>query len=306
MLLFKMRFGVSPLSLEFMINRVIKKQGVEGLSKFRLSELVEEIAKEGFKHCEISLDLFQILPIQITDEEIEKLKKIKQRYNVSYSAHLPFSSIELACPNKFIREASIRSIIDAYESFINLEDDIEMYVLHPTGEFITDAMNLLTDPVISPIVRNIFTETAIQSVKEIISKTGIDRNKIAIETIEFPLEATIKIVNELDTKLCIDTAHLLGGFSGDYDLLEIAAEYLDITGEIHLQDYNDENVLADHCALGMGKNFPPEFLNLIHQKDFKGPIVFELPRKDIITSIEYIKNNAHQIQVPNIEKKPFL
>ena len=85
------------------------------------------------------------------------------------------------------------------------------------------------------------------------------------------------------------------------DLLEITEKYFDITGEIHLQDYVDDNLYADHGALGMGKKFPPEFLNLIYQKDFKGPVVFELPRKDIITSIEYIKNNVPQIIVPHIK-----
>ena len=300
-----MRFGISPLSLGLIIDKVLKEKGINGLSQFRLSELVEGVAKAGYNHCEISLDVFQIFPIQVTDEEIERLKKLKQDYNISYSAHFPFISIELASPNKFIREASIRSIIDAYETFIQLKDDIDVYVLHPTGEFMAGAMKFITDPGIYPIAIKLFTDTAIQSIKEIIDKTGIDRNKIAIENIEFPLEATINMVKKLNTKLCIDTAHLLAGFSGKYDLLEIAEKYLDITGEIHLQDYDDESLLSDHCALGKGKNFPPEFLNLIHQKDFKGPIVFELPREDIITSIEYIKKNAPRIEIPNIKNQPF-
>ncbi len=109
------------------------------------------------------------------------------------------------------------------------------------------------------------------------------------------------MVKKLKTKLCIDTAHLLGGFSGKYDLLEITEKYWDMTGEIHLQDYIDDNIYADHGALGKGKKFPPEFLNLIYQKDFKGAIVFELPKNDIITSFEYIKKYIPQIEVPNIK-----
>ncbi len=295
-----MKFGIAPLSFEFMLNKVVKENGIEGLSKFRLSEVIEERAREGFKHFEITSDVFQILPIQISDEDIDELKRIKQHYNISYSIHFPILSIELASPNKFIQEASIKSIINAYQSFIQLKDDIEMYIIHPTGEFIKNAMSFIRDPGIKPIVINIFTETAIQSIKEIIKKIGINRNKIAIENIEYPLQETIKIVKKLKTKLCIDTAHLLGGFSGNYDLLEITEKYLDITGEIHLQDYVDDNLYADHGALGKGKKFPPEFLNLIYQMDFKGPIVFELPRKDIIASIKYIKHHAPQIEVLNI------
>ena len=300
-----MRFGISPLSLGLILDKVLKEKGLNGLSQFRLSELVEGVAKAGYKHCEISLDIFQIFPIQVTDEEIQRLKKIKQDYDISFSAHFPFISIELASPNKFIREASIRSIIDAYESFIQLKDDIDVYVLHPTGEFMAGAMKYISDPGIYPIAIKIFTESAIQSIKAIIDKSGIDRNKIAIENVEFPLDATIKIVKKLDTKLCIDTAHLLAGFSGKHDLIEITEKYFDIMGEIHLQDYDDDNLISDHCALGTGKNFPPDFLNLVHQKDFKGPIVFELPREDIMTSIEYIKKNAPRIEIPNIRNQPF-
>ncbi len=295
-----MKFGIAPLSFEFMLNRVAKEYGIEGLSKFRLSEVIEEMAREGFKHFEITSDVFQILPIQISDEDIDGLKRIKQQYNISYSIHFPILSIELASPNKFIQEASIKSIINAYQSFIQLKDDIEMYIIHPTGEFIKDAMSFIRDPKIVPIVTNIFTDTAIQSIKKIIKKTGINRNRLAIENIEYPLQETIKMVKKLKTKLCIDTAHILGGFSGNFDLLEITEKYLDITGEIHLQDYVDDNIYADHGALGKGKKFPPGFLNLIYQRDFKGPIVFELPRNEIIDSIKYIKHHAPQIKVLNL------
>jgi sugar phosphate isomerase/epimerase len=300
-----MRFGVSPLSLEFVIEKILKEKGLSGFAEFSLSELVEGVAKTGYKHFEITFDIFQVFPIQINDDEIERLKNIKRKYDITYSAHLPFISLELASPNKFIREASINSIVDSYETFIELENDIEFYVLHPTGQFIADAMDFIKGPDIFPVAIELFTNSSIQSIKEILDKTGVNSQKIVIETIEFPLDATIKMVKKLNTKLCIDTAHILGGFSGDYDLVEITDKYLELTGEIHLQDYNDDNLLSDHCALGTGSNFPPEFLNLIHRKNFEGPIVFELPKKDIIASLEYIKKYAPQIKIPNIDNHYF-
>ena len=300
-----MRFGVSPLSLEFIIEKILKEKGLSGFAEFSLSELVEGVAKTGYKHFEITFDIFQVFPIQINEDEIERLKNIKRKYDITYSAHLPFISLELASPNKFIREASINSIVDSYETFIELENDIEFYVLHPTGEFIADAMDFIKAPDIFPVAIELFMNSSIQSIKEILDKTGVNSQKIVIETIEFPLDATIKMVKKLNTKLCIDTAHILGGFSGDYDLVEITDKYLELTGEIHLQDYNTENLLSDHCALGTGSNFPPEFLNLIHRKNFEGPIVFELPKKDIIASLEYIKKYAPQIKIPNINNHYF-
>ena len=299
-----MRLGISPFSLEFVIDRVLKEKGLAGLAQFKPSELIEGVAKAGYKHCEISFDIFQLFPIQITEEEIEKIKSIKKQYSITFSAHFPFMTIELASPNKFIREGSVNSIVDSYNTFIKLEGDIEVYVLHATGEFIADAMDFIVDPNIFPVASNLFADLSIQSIKEIIKRTGINRKKIAIENIEFPFETTVKMVEELGTKLCIDTAHVLGGFSGKLDLVDIAEKYLDNAGEVHLQDYSKEG-LIDHVALGTGKNFPPEFLELLHQRDFKGPIVFELPRSEALKSIEYIKKFVPQIDLPNIKDLPF-
>ena len=297
-----MRFGISPLSLEFVIDKVLKEQGIEGFAQFKLSKFIEGIAKAGYKHCEISFDVLQIFPIQISDEEIEKIKNLKQQYDITYSAHFPFISVELASPNKFIREGSINSVVDSYLAFEELKNDIDVYVLHATGEFIADAVEFIKDPNIFPVAANLFADLSKQSVKEIIKKTGIDKNKLAIENIEFPFDRTVKMAEELGVRLCIDTAHILGGLSGEFDLMEISEKNLDRAIEIHLQDYNAKGEI-DHGALGTGKNFPPEFLSLLHQRSFTGPVVFELPWSEALKSIEYIKKFVPQIKVPEIKSK---
>ena len=205
-----MRFGISPLSLEFVIDTILKEKGLAGLVEFKLSKLIEGVAKAGYQHCEIILDIFQLFPLRIEQNEIEKIKNIKETYDITYSAHLPFISIELASPNRYIREGSINSIVNAYESFIKLEEDIDVYVLHATGQFIADAMGFITDLTIFPVATILFAELSIHSIQEIIKRTGIDKNKLAIENIEFPLDPTIKMVEELGLKLCFDTAHILG------------------------------------------------------------------------------------------------
>ena len=196
-----MRFGVSPLSLEFLIENVLIEKGLEGLSQFSISEFMENVAKTGYRHCEISLDIFQIFPIQINQIEIAKLKEIKEKYDMTYSAHFPFISLELASPNKFVREASINSIVDSYETFKGLENEIEYYVLHATGEFIADAMDFIAAPDIFPVAIELFLNLSIGSIKEILNKTKVNSKKVVIETLEFPLEATIRMVKKLNTKL---------------------------------------------------------------------------------------------------------
>lgn len=300
-----MRFGISPMTYDLLIDGILAKKGLDGISEFQFSDLVKSAAVSDYQHFEIALDLFQVFPITLGNNQIERLKEIKDEYNITYSAHLPFLSIDLGGPNKFIREGSVNALKDAYNSILELEDDIDVFVLHPTGETVADIIEFIEIPQIKEITTELFSGYAIQSIESFIEETNIKRSKIAIENIVFPFEATIKIIKKLKTKLCLDTAHFLGGFSGNHDLLEITEKYLDITAEIHLQDYNDESLFSDHSALGTGKNFPPEFLNIIHQKNFDGPVVFELTKDETIKSIDYIRKNAPQIKIQDIKDQPF-
>jgi len=297
-----MRFGFSPFTFDLIINGVLKEKGLNGLEEFHFSDVVESVAAAGYNHCEILLDIFQIFPIHINEQEIEKLKEIKKEYGITYSVHFPFLSIDIAGPNKFIREGSIQSFISAYDSIKALENDIDIFVLHPTDETVKDVLEYITDPEIKPLVIELFIQNSIQSIENLIQKTGINRDKIAVENVAFPFEATIRIIKAINAKLCLDTAHLLGGFSGDLDLIEIAESNFDLIGEIHLQDYS-ESITSDHGALGTGPNFPPEFLKLLNQYNFEGPIVFELLEEEAIISINYIKKNAPEIILPEIQKK---
>jgi len=300
-----MRFGISPMTYDLLIDGILAKKGVEGISGFQFSDLIKRAAESGYQHFEIALDLFQVFPIPMNNHQIRILKDIKNEYDITYSAHLPFLSLDLGGPNEFIREGSVNAMIHAYNSIVELEDDIDVFVLHPTGETVASVIKFIENPQIQEITAELFSANAIQSIERFIEETSINRSKIAIENIEFPFEATMKIINKLGTKLCIDTAHFLGDFSGNHDLLEITKKHLDITAEIHLQDFDDVNLFSDHSALGTGKNFPPEFLNIIHQKKFDGPVVFELTKDETIKSIKYIRKNAPQIKIPNIKDQPF-
>jgi len=300
-----MRFGISPMTYELLIDGILAKKGLKGMSEFQFSDLVKRAAESGYQHFEIALDLFQVFPIPMNIHQIRILQDIKNEYDITYSAHLPFLSLDLGGPNKFICEGSVNAMIHAYNSILELEDDVDVFVLHPTGETVASVINFIENPQIQTITAELFSTNAIQSIERFIEETGINRSKIAIENIEFPFEATMKIINKLGVKLCIDTAHFLGGFSGNHDLLEITEKYLDKTVEIHLQDYDDKSLFSDHSALGTGKNFPPEFLNLIYQKNFNGPVVFELTKDETIESIEYIRKNAPQINIPKVKDQPF-
>ena len=298
-----MRFGLTPLSIELIMEKVLVEKGLKGLSEFHFSEIIRAVAEAGYQHCELSLDIFQIFPISIDKEDIKELKTIKKEHDITYSAHFPLLSIDLASPNKFIRQGSIEATINAYELLKDIEEEIDIYILHPTGEIVADNMKYVEYyPEVKPIAQNLFSNYSVASIKEFIERTGINRKKLAIENIIFPFDTTIEIIEELDVNLCIDTAHLLAGFSGSFDLLEITEEYLRITREIHLQDYK-EGYIREHSPLGTGDAFPPKFLKFINENHFDGPVVFELLHEEVLQSLEYIKNNVPEIQLPNIRNK---
>ncbi len=297
-----MRFGITPLEGKNITRVFDKKKGLKSFLNFHVSDIILEAIERGYQHCEITLDLFQVLPVQVNNEEIVRLKSLKKQHDITYSAHFPIWSIELASPNKIIREASVRSSIEAFNVFKQLEPEIDVFVIHPTGALIAELMNVKIKPKYRRFILDLIVTYSTNSIKSIIRKTMVKRSKIAIENIEFPFDRTLDIIKSLKgVKLCIDTAHFLGGFSGNHDIVDIAKNYLDITAEIHLQDYSPSSG-ADHAALGTSNKFPLEFLKLINEKNFDGPIVFELTFAQAFKSVEFIKKNIPLLRVPDIKR----
>ena len=300
-----LRYGITPIDEKNITSVFDKGKGIQSFLDLKFSDIVLDAAERGYKHCEITMDIFQILPIPINDEEIQKLKEIKKNYDLTYSAHFPIWSVDLSAPNKFIREASVESLIYAYNMFKSLERDIEVFVLHPTGALAEELLNLDIPETYLKIVTNLFSGFAIQGIKKIIKETRLDPSKIAIENIKFPFEGTLEIIKKIKgSGLCIDTAHFLGGYSGSkYSeaeaLTKVTQEHLDKTIEIHLQDYSDTGGF-DHAALGTGK-FPAEFIRVIQNYNFGGPIVFELNYEQAFNSLEFIKAKTPEIQIPEVK-----
>ena len=281
-----------------------QEKGMKSFLDFRFSDIVEEAAKRGYHHVEITLDIFQILPVKVDEKEQERMRVLKDEYDLTFSAHFPIWSIELASPNKFIREASVQSMVSAYKTFEFLDSDIETYVIHPTGPFASEIMNAEIPPKYKGFIMNLFIGFAVKSIKSLLKQTKMEKTKLAVENIEFPFEGTLNIIDKLrGPKLLIDTAHFLGGFSGDQyatgeGLVEATEKYLDRTSEIHLQDFSAGGG-ADHAALGTG-HFPPEFLDVIRDREFEGPVVFELSFMQAKESLEYIKKHAPDIELPDV------
>jgi sugar phosphate isomerase/epimerase len=296
-----LRFGITPISFDNAMGEMTNSNGELNLLKFNYSNIVLEAIKRGYKHIELTFDLNYILPKGIRENDIKRLLEIKKEYNITYSIHFPLWSIEPSSPNRYIREASTDCLINAVELATPLEPEI--YVLHATGALAAEFSRLELPEKYKKFITRMFAEFGIASVKRLIRESDLDPTKLAIETIEFPLEGTIQQIRENEgIKLCIDTGHVLAKYPGDHNLVEIIKKYWDITGEIHLHDgYNRFNkkqgkIIADHRPLGEGE-LPIEFLKFLHERDFQGPVVFELTFEEAKKSLEFIKDHIPEIKI---------
>ena len=285
------RFGFLPASWSLILREAQKNGGID-FSNIDLVAAAKPMLDFGFKHMEITLDVYYALPGVITEETVKRFLEVKEQKDVSISVHLPLWSLEPSSFNEHIREASVTSIIET----IRLVETInpEVYVLHATGPLAAEYSRLQFPEKYKKMILQYMNGFAAESVEEIISSTEIDPEKLAIENIEFPFELTREIIEEYETSMCFDTGHLLAGYSGNYDFMDFFKKHYELIREIHLHDaYREVKgntvVVKDHIPLGTGKLPIRDFVDYLKEKNFKGPIVFELDYEEAKQSLEYIK-----------------
>ena len=285
------RFGFLPASWDLILKEANKGQGLD-FSKIDLVSAAKSMLKYGFKHIEITLDVYYALPGVITEKTIDKFIELKEENNLSVSVHLPLWSLEPSSFNEHIREASVTSIVETIRLVEPLNP--EVYVLHTTGALAAEYSRLPFPAKYKNMILQYMNGFAAKSVEEIIATTEINPKKLAIENIEFPFELTREIIEEYETSMCFDTGHLLAGYSGNYDFMEFLKMNYDLISEIHLHDGYRETkesgvIIRDHIPLGTGKLPLKEFVDFLKEKNFKGPLVFELSFEEARQSLEYIK-----------------
>jgi sugar phosphate isomerase/epimerase len=292
-----LRFGLSIPEFQDTSRQVIAN-GIPDFSRFDAIENVRNAVDDGFSVIELAMDAKHIIPGSLSQEEINRLAALRDELRHSYTAHLPFWSVELASFNEHVRRGSIESTIEAIELAKPLEP--EAYVLHITGDLAAQFSNLSYGNELTRMIANLLLGFASASVGEIISKTEIDSRKIAVENVMFPFDITRDLIDDLDLSICFDTAHLLSRMSGTETVIEFYNNHRDRISEVHLQDGNYheyEGAIAreDHLPLGRGimrAMILREFLLKLVSDRFDGPIIFELSRDDAENSMNLIKELA--------------
>ncbi len=108
----------------------------------------------------------------------------------------------------------------------------------------------------------------------------------------------LESAQELDTSMCLDSGHVLAGFSGPVGLFEALDLCLPRLGEIHLHDapwQGPERTLGygrDHQALGKGDLDVPLFFRRLQAAGYQGPIILEMSVEAARASLNVIRSVA--------------
>lgn len=286
----KLRIGVTALSFEGVMENL--KLGVGETMFFDHMQLVKKIVGNGFKHIELTADLYHVLPESFSKNIIEELDSMKCD-GVSFSVHLPILSVELDSPVEDVRKASVNAVIKPVEILEELKP--LFYVLHAAGPVSAELSRMNISQSHKDLFFEILAGNASKSVGQIasyLSDMGVAPRRIALESIEFPFSKTIEIAEEYDTSICVDTGHILAGYCGEISVEEALVKSSRRLGEIHLHDAyrrmeKNTVVAKDHLPLGAGNLNIESFLKTLKQV---GPlsilIVFELCLGDAKTSLE--------------------
>jgi len=290
-----MRFGIMTMQLSALIPSGITspQNAMAQISQFDFSLLVRQLASHGFNPIELSGDLAMFMPQTFAPASIEKLVALKRELDITYTVHLPLWSVEPSTPLAPVRQGSILALVEIIRATQPL--DPEDYVLHAYGPLASEFYRMNIPESARALLLQLFQANARDSIKTILAETGIPSRKLAIETIEFPIEMMLALVNELDTSICFDTGHVLAGFTGPIDFFDALEKCLPRISQIH---FHDAPSLARTGQIGYGKDHQPlgngdldvtRFLNRLKQANYAGPLVFELTIAEALASMQKLE-----------------
>ena len=288
-----MRFGIMAMQLEALVPPgMTAEQIMANITTFDHAALAKNLAGRGFNPIELGGDLYLFLPHVFGAEAIEKLAALKAE-GVTYTVHLPLWSVEPSTPLVPVREGSVEAVVQILKATLPLEP--EVYVLHATGALAAEFYNMRISELARTLILRQFQNGARESLKAILVETGLPGRKLAIETIEFPLDLTLELAEELDLSICFDAGHVLACFPGWMDFFDALEKCLPRMAEVHLHDcpkqpdgkrgYNEDHKPLGHGDLDLGR-----FLDRLAEANFNGPLVFELKVDEALASLDVVRS----------------
>ncbi len=190
------------------------------------------------------------------DAQIKELMSFCLRQDIAFNIHLPID-IFLGDENEEIRTKGISVVKTVMERTLRLNPSV--YVLHfdlrnPNGREETNV--------------ELWRRRLLRSVEEM-AQHGVQLNRIAIETLGYPLEWIEDVVEQSGFSICLDIGHIL--ISGQ-DLRFYLDKYLPKTSIIHLHGFQNG---IDHLGID---RLPDPTLKLIfsHLRNCHGIVSIEV------------------------------
>ena len=288
-----MRFGIMAMQLEALVPQGIPAERVmASIMNFDHAGLAKGLADKGFNPIELGGDLGMFLPNVFGSESIQRLADLKSE-GLQYTLHLPLWSVEPSTPLVPVRKGSVEAVVQTILATVPIAP--EVCVLHATGALASEFFNMKISELARSLILRQFQNGARESIKSIIDQTGLPSRKLAIESIEFPLDLTLELAEEFDLSLCLDTGHVLAGFPGWFDFFEVVEKFMPRLAEVHLHDCKKmpqgvRGYGEDHKTLGTGDLDLGRFLDRLASANFAGPLVFELNVDEALESLKLIKS----------------
>jgi sugar phosphate isomerase/epimerase len=288
-----MRFGIMAMQLEALVPSGVPAEKVmANLAGFDHAGLARNLAKAGFNPIELGGDLGMFLPNAYSQQSVQSLAALRAD-GLAYTLHLPLWSVEPSTPLAPVRKGSVEAVVQTIQVTTPIEP--EVYVLHATGSLAAEFYNMHISEVARALILRQFQSGARESIRAILAETGIASRRLAIETIEFPLDLTLELAEEFDLSICLDTGHVLAGFPGWFDFFEVVEKLLPRLAEVHLHDcrkmpHGVRGYGEDHKPLGAGDLDLGTFLDRLTMANFSGPLVFELSVEEALQSLSVIRS----------------
>jgi sugar phosphate isomerase/epimerase len=289
-----MRFGIMAMQMDYLIPAELPREGpLAFLSQFDPVEPVRRLAEGGFDLIEIGGDMAVFFPHAFAPPAVEGLAALKEEQGLSYTVHVPLWSVEPSTPLAPVRQGSVQAAIDMIRATMPLEP--EAYVFHATGSLAAEFYQMDLPAQAHGLIMRLFQYQAGESLKTILAETGLPSRRLAIETIEFPLDLTLELAEALDLSICFDTGHVLAGFCGPVDFFDALERCLPRLADLHLHDcprWQPGQPLPygrDHQPLGSGDLDTGRLLDRLDEAGFEGPVIFELRVQETLASLEVVR-----------------
>ncbi len=289
-----MRFGIMTMQKDSLIPAAMPAEGIQAyLNAFDHAALAGRLAGVGFSPIELGGDMVLFFPNAFSPQTIERLAALQAESGISYTVHLPLWSTEPSTPLQPVRQGSVQAVIDVLRATQPLQP--EVYVFHATGSLAAEFYTMDVPTAARALLMRFFQQQAGRSIAEILAATGLPSRRLAIETIEFPLDLTLELAEQLDLSICLDTGHILAGFSGPTPFFEALELCLPRLAEVHLHDCpawpgaGPRLYGQDHHPLGTGDLDVAGLLDRLESADYAGPIVFELRVEEALASLEHVR-----------------